>query len=175
MKAEEFLSLPMKDKLKFVNEMLEKETKDHLKNTSQRLGISYNSFTKIMRDNGNYQYNQTSKQYEKLMSLEEYEKYLDSTVNTIAGHTSNETLQFLEEHMDELKRLLENHANHLMLDPMVYDPSSKTATKTFQVNANVYNQFAELCTTQFPHLRQKDIVSMSLLEFCRKYQKSPSE
>ncbi|MFB6465427.1 hypothetical protein ACE38V_01285 [Cytobacillus sp. Hz8] len=73
MTSEEFMSLSMKDKLKTVNKMLEKEEKDHLKNFSEKVGIPYSDFTKIMMDN-DYQYNQTSKKYEKLMSLEEYEK-----------------------------------------------------------------------------------------------------
>ncbi|GIN59924.1 hypothetical protein J8TS2_42430 [Lederbergia ruris] len=173
MNQEEFMSLSMNEKLRTVNQMLEKEEKDHLKNASEKVGIPYSAFTKIMRDNGNYQYNQTSKRYEKLLSLEEYEQYLQVGTNKV--EELNETLSFLEEHLDELKKLLVVHQNQLILDPVVYDPSCKTASKSFQVNVSIYDQFTELCSIQFPHLRQKDLVSQCLLDFVRKYQKTRSE
>ncbi|WP_337017270.1 hypothetical protein [Oceanobacillus massiliensis] len=173
MNEDEFMSLSMKEKLKTVNKMLEEEDKDHLKNVSERVGLSYSVFTKTMRDNGNYQYNQTSKKYEKLMSLQEYERYLQFGAND--EDKSNETLNFLEEHLDELKNLLVVHQNRLILDPEVYDPSCKTASKSFQVNLDIFDQFTEICSTQFPHLRQRDLVSQSLLDFVRKYQKTHSE
>ncbi|AIF45125.1 hypothetical protein [Virgibacillus sp. SK37] len=175
MNTEEFMSLPMNDKVRTVNKMLEKEEKDHLKMVSEKIGIPYSAFTKLMRDNGNYQYNQTTKKYEKLISLEEYEKYLDSVEKLDESDKPNETLRFLEKHLDELKRLLHDHQGQLIIDPIVYNPSSKTINKSFQVNADIYNQFSKLCTRQFPHLRQRDIISMSLLEFIRSYQRDPSE
>lgn len=173
MNPEEFMSLSMEDKVKTANKLLETEEKDHLKNVSKVLGIPYPAFTKVMRDNGNYQYNQTSKRYEKLMSLEEYERYLQFGANN--GDNSNETLNFLEAHLDELKTLLVVHQNPLILDPVVYDPSCKTTSKTFQVNLDIFDQFTKICSTQFPHLRQRDLVSQSLLDFVRKYQKTRSD
>lgn len=173
MNPEEFMSLSMNEKLKTVNKMLKREEKDHLKNVSEKVGIPYSAFTKIMRDNGNYQYNQTSKRYEKLMSLEEFEQYLHIGTNKVKE--SNLTLSFLEEHLDELKKLLMIHQNQLILDPEVYDSSCKTASKSFQVNLNIYDQFTELCSIHFPHLRQKDLISQCLLDFVRKYQKTPTE
>lgn len=172
MNMEEFMNLSMNEKLKIVNKMLENEEKDHLKNVSERIGIPYPAFTKIMRDNGNFQYNQTSKKYEKLMSLEEYEQYLQLGANGV--EKSNDTLNFLEEHLDELKKLLLVHQNQLILDPEVYDPSCKTASKSFQVNLDIFEQFTEVCSTQFPHLRQRDLVSQCLLDFVRRYRKTRS-
>lgn len=128
-----------------------------------------------MRDNGNFQYNQTTKKYEKLMSLEEYEEYLDTAKNSKGDVKQNEALRFIEDHLGEIKRLLGDHENQLIINPMVYNPASKTINKSFQVNADVYNQFSKVCTRQFPHLRQRDIISMSLLEFIRKYEEAPSE
>lgn len=173
MKAKEFMNLPMEKKLEIVNEMLEKEEKDHLKNVSRKLKIPYNTFTKLMRSNGNYHYNQTSKKYEKLMSLEEYESYRKLQLQT--KQNSSEALMFIEENLDELKRLLHDHQNQLIIDPIVYNPSSKTINKSFQVNADIYNRFAELCATQFPHLRQRDLISMSLLDFTRRFQNAPTD
>lgn len=173
MNPEEFMSLSIDDKVKTSNKMLAMEDKDHLKNVSKALGISYPAYTKIMRDNGNYQYNQTSKRYEKLMSIEEYEKYLQLEENSV--ERSNETLNFLEDHLADLKNLLAVQQNQLILDPEVYDPFCKTANKSFQVNVDIFEQFTELCSSQFPHLRQRDLVSQSLLDFVRRYQKTHSE
>jgi hypothetical protein len=140
-----------------------------LKNVSEMVGIPYPAFTKMMRDNGNYQYNQTSKQYEKIMSLDEYNQYLQ--MRKVEVKESNEALAFLEEHLNELKKLLITHQDQLILDSKVYDPSCKTASKSFQVNTTIFEQFTELCSTQFPHLRQRDLVSQCLLDFVRKYKK----
>lgn len=107
------------------------------------------------------------------MSLEEYEKYLQFEGNT--EEKADEALKFLKEHLEDLKKLLEINHNQLVLDPKVYEPTSKTASKTLQVNVGIFNQFTELCSTRFPHLRQKDLVSQSLLEFVQKYQKTLSE
>ncbi|WP_077318169.1 hypothetical protein [Virgibacillus proomii] len=175
MTTEEFMGLSMNDKVRTVNKMLEKEEKDHLKKVSEKIGIPYSAFTKLMRDNGNFQYNQTTKKYEKLMSLEEYEVYIDSVEKLDKSEKPNETLRFIEDHLGEIKRLLGDHENQLIINPIVYNPASKTINKSFQVNADIYNQFSKLCTRQFPHLRQRDIISMSLLEFIRKYEEAPSE
>lgn len=173
MDTNNFMDLSMNEKLKTVNKMLAKEDKEHLKNVSQRLSIPYSAFTKIMRDNGNYQYNQTSKRYEKLMDLTEYELY----IGLKKGHNDspNNTLHFLEEHLDELKQLLIIHKNQLILDPKVYDLACKTSSKSFQVNMNIYDQFTDLCSTRFPHLRQRDLVSQCLLDFVQKYGKTLSD
>lgn len=171
MNADQFMNLSIKEKLKTVNKMLDMEDKDHLKNVSAKVGMPYSAFTKVMRDNGNYQYNQTSKKYEKLMSLEDYEKYLQ--LDQKRNVSSSETLDYLEEHLDEIKKLLKEYQDQLILDPSVYHTSSKTVSKSLQVNEDIYNQFTKLCSTHFPHFRQKDIVSQSLLDFVQKYQKTP--
>lgn len=171
MNPEEFMNLSIEEKLRVVNKMLKNEEKDHLKRVSERVGIPYSAFTKTMRNNGDYQYNQTSKKYEKLISLEEYEKYLHTA--TKKENESNETLDFIEKHLDGLKQLLEINPNQLILSPEVYDPSCSTTSKSFIVNADVYDQFTKLCATHYPHLRQRDLVSQSLLDFVRRYEKDP--
>jgi len=173
MDSEKFMNLSMKEKVKTINKMLEMEDKDHLKNVSKKVGIPYSAFTKIMRNNGDFQFNQTSKRYEKLMSLEEYEQYLQLGNSGI--EESDEALNFLVNHLDELKQLLRVNQSQLILDTEVYDPSSKTSNKSFQVNMTIFEQFTEVCSTQFPHLRQRDLISQSLLDFVQKYQKTRHE
>lgn len=172
MNTDNFMDLSMIDKVEIVNQMLADERDNHLKKVAQKLNLSYSTFTKVMRDNGNYQYNQTSKCYEKLMTLKEYKEYLRSRTNK---STHNEAIRFLEEHLEEIKKLLDVHANQLVLSPEVYDPSRKTVNKSFQVNVDIYNQFAEICSIKFPHLRQKDLVSQCLLDFVRRYEKTLSD
>ncbi|MBO1910918.1 hypothetical protein J4G37_39770, partial [Microvirga sp. 3-52] len=140
MNTEDFMNLSMIDKVEIVNQMLANEKENHLKEVAQKLNLSYSTFTKIMRDQGNYQFNQTSKSYEKLMILREYKEYLRTKTNKGA---QNESIQFLEDHLEEIKTLLDVHANNLVLAPEVYDPSCKTINKSFQVNEEIYNQFSE--------------------------------
>ncbi|WP_327607869.1 hypothetical protein [Virgibacillus tibetensis] len=64
------------------------------------MGIPYNAFTKEMRQNGEFHYNKSSKRYEKLISLEEYEKYLK--LQSSANHDSNEALE-IETHLEEVE------------------------------------------------------------------------
>jgi|SRR5690625_164863 len=173
MTPEKFMNLPMKKKLETVNQLLEKETKDHLKNVSEKLGLPYNTFTKMMRDNGNFHYNQSIKRYEKLMSLEDYEKYLQ--LQSITNHGSNEALKFVEDHLDDLRSLLGTDEKQLVLDPKVYDLTTKTGNKSLQLNLEIFEAFSRFIATEFPHYRQRDLLSQSLLEFIRKYQKAPSE
>lgn len=170
MKTQEFNILPIKEKLEIVNKMLQQESKDHLKNVSLKLDIPYSAFTKIMRDDGNYQFNQTSKTYEKIISLEEYEQLLQSKSNN--NKDIDEILTFLSENLNELKELLSCNQYELVLNSKVYDVNSKSTNKSIQVNLEIYNQFTELCSTKFPHLRQKDLISQCLFDFIQKYQKT---
>jgi len=173
METDIFMELSMNDKLETVNKMLGNETQDHLKNVSEKIGMSYSAFTKIMRDNGNYQYNQTKRRYERLMSLEEYNEYRHLTIND--KDSFNVALKFVDDHLDDIKKLLHVQQHQLTLSPEVYDPSSKTVNKSFQVNSTVYNRFTMLCANQHPHLRQKDLISQCLLDFLEKYEKTQSD
>lgn len=173
MTPEEFMTLSMEEKLETVNSVLQNEQKDHLKNVSEKVGIPYNFFTKLMRDNGNYHYSQSNKRYEKLLSLEEYEAYLQSQPQT--NHASSQALQFIEEHLDELKALLHAQENQLILDPKVYDQSCETSNKSLQLNMDIFKEFSKFISTHYPHYRQRDLLSQSLLDFIRRYQKAPTE
>lgn len=170
MNNEEFMNLSMKKKLEVVNKMLQTEKDDHLKNVSIKLDIPYPAFTKLMRDDGNYQFNQSSKIYEKIVSLEEYDQLIQLKSNS--NEYSNEALKFLSENLNDIKKLLFQKEHQLILDPLVYDVKSKTTNKSIQVNTEIYNQFTELCSNQFPHLRQKDLISQCLLDFINAYKKT---
>lgn len=103
MTQEEFMNLDDIKRVEISNRILSNETESHLKNIAKKLNFTYNFFTKVMR-RGDFQNNQTNKRYEKLLTLEEYEKY--HQVMSSTKHYSNEALTFIEGHLDELKSLL---------------------------------------------------------------------
>ncbi|MCM3570496.1 hypothetical protein [Neobacillus mesonae] len=172
MDTQEFMNLSALEKVEVANKMLKEQEKDHLKNVASKLGLSESTFSKIMRDNASYQYNKTSKQYDRIMPIEEYKKYLQSGSNE---NNVEESLKFIAEHLEELKGLLHEHETQLILDPEIYDPSSKTITRTIQVNEDIYKEFSDLYSSRFSHIRLREIYSKCLLDFIRSYQpkKSP--
>lgn len=123
-----------------------------------------------MREGG-FTYSQSKKQYEKTLSLEDY-KEIQTSASIDNG--SDEALRFIANHINELKRLLNQHETELLLDPKVYAPDSKSVTKSLVVNKEIYEEFSDLCTRQFPHLRLKDIVSNCLYGFVKQHKKTPS-
>ncbi|MGO5014125.1 hypothetical protein ACTQ5K_20075 [Niallia sp. Sow4_A1] len=171
MDTQEFMNLSALEKVELVNKML-KENDFHLKNVASKLGLPESTLSKTIRGNSCYQFNKTSKQYERIMPIEEYKKYLQSDYNE---DKMEETLQFLGEHLEELKGLLHEHETHLILEPEIYDPSSKTITRTIQVNESIYQLFSDLYSSKFSHIRLREIYSKCLLDFIRSYQpkKSP--
>ncbi|WP_176215269.1 hypothetical protein [Cytobacillus gottheilii] len=172
MDTQKFMSLSAIERVELANKMLSAETNDHLKNVASKLGLSESTFSKIMRDNASYQYNKTSKQYDRIIPIEEYKKYLQSGSNE---NKMEETLQFVAEHLEELKGLLHAHESELILEPEIYDPSSKTITRTIQVNEDIYKEFSDLYSSKFSHIRLREIYSKCLLDFIKYYQpkKSP--
>ncbi len=167
MDTQKFMNLSAIGRVELANKMLSEETNDHLKNVASKLGLSESTFSKIMRDNASYQFNKTSKQYDRIMPIEEYKKYLHSGSNE---NKMEETLQFLGEHLEELKGLLHTHETQLILEPEIYDSSSTTITRTIQVNESVYQQFSDLYSSRFSHIRLREIYSKCLLDFIKTYQ-----
>ena len=172
MDTQKFMNLFALERVELANKMLSEETNDHLKIVASKLGLSESTFSKIMRDNASYQYNKTSKQYDRIMPVEEYKKYLHSGSNQ---DKMEETLQFVVEHLEELKGLLHEHETQLILEPEIYDPNSKTITRTIQVNEDIYKEFSDLYSSKFSHIRLREIYSKCLLDFIKSYQpkKSP--
>jgi len=172
MDTQKFMNLSALERVELANKMLSEETNDHLKIVASKLGLSESTFSKIMRDNASYQYNKTSKQYDRIMPVEEYKKYLHSGSNQ---DKMEETLQFVVEHLEELKGLLHEHETQLILEPEIYDPNSKTITRTIQVNEDIYKEFSDLYSSKFSHIRLREIYSKCLLDFIKSYQpkKSP--
>lgn len=167
------MNLIMQGKLETANQLLKMETKDHKGSLSKKLGISYNNFYKIMWDNGNYHYYQSNRRYEKLMSLDEYESYLKLQSHT--KHDPNKALQFIKEHLDELKTMLNSQGKQLILEAKVYNLTSKTGYNSLRLNLEIFVEFSKFISLQFPHYRQRKLLSQSLLEFTRKYENAPSE
>ncbi|MFD2618378.1 hypothetical protein [Terrilactibacillus laevilacticus] len=164
MTFDEFEKMDVIKRVLMVNDMLGKEKTDALKNVAAKLQLNYSSFTKEMR-NGGFNYNQAKRQYEKVISIEEYQKVRSG----LGTEDKNEVLFYLAEHFEELKRLLSDSDNMLVLDKQVYDPNSKLAVKSIKVNNDIYEQFINLCEAQFPHLKLKDLVTQALLDFTRNY------
>ena len=166
MDTQEFMSLSALVKVELVNKML-KENDFHLKSVASKLGLPESTLSKVIRGNSCYQFNKTSKQYERIMPIEEYKKYLQSGSNE---NKMEETLQFVAEHLEELKGLLHTHETQLILEPEIYDSSSTTITRTIQVNESVYQQFSDLYSSRFSHIRLREIYSKCLLDFVKTYQ-----
>ncbi|WP_400244947.1 hypothetical protein AB3U99_01140 [Niallia sp. JL1B1071] len=170
MKQEEFQNMDLIERVEYVNGCLSKETEDPLRRVAEKLQLNYSSFCKEMRKGG-YSFNQSRKQYEKTFSIEEYkeiEKHMNKSEDT------GDVVQFIEEHIDELKALLKVHSGQLVLNPIVYDPNIETVTKTVQINSSVYSDFSNLCSKKFGHLRLRDVLSQCIYEFCeRNKEKTP--
>src|SRR5690606_37870869 len=96
----------------------------------------------------------------------EYKKYLQSGSDE---DKMEETLQFLGEHLEELKGLLHANKTQLILEPEIYDSSSTTITRTIQVNEDIYKTFSDLYSSRFSHIRLREIYSKCLLDFIKSY------
>jgi len=166
MNTQQFMDLSAIEKVEVVNKML-KENNSDLKIVASKLDLSESNLSKTIRANSSFQYNKTSKQYERIMPIEEYKKYLQTSSNE---DKSDETLQYLSDHLEEIKGLLHVHSKQLILEPEIYDPKSKTVTKSVQVNSEIYQKFSELHSSRFSHLKIRDLISKALYDFIRVYQ-----
>lgn len=164
MNPHDFMKQSPTKRVDLVNNLLKKEKSDHLKRVAELIGINPSTFSKIMIE-GDYQYHQAKRQYYKLLTIDEYKQIKFKT-----NESQDELLSFLNENMDELKALLELTKKQLILEPEIYDSSSKTITKSIQVNTDIYEKFASLHTTKFPHLRLRELFSKCLLDFINNYQ-----
>lgn len=167
MRFDEFQKMNFVERAEYVNSILA-ETQD-LRAACDELELNYGSFCKEMRAGG-YTFNQSRKQYEKTLSIEEYKK-IQQHINH--SEDSSDVIQFITEHFDELKELLRIHTDQLVLNPTVYDPSIDMVTKTFQINSHIFKEFSDLCATKFGHLQTRHIFSQCLHEFIEKYKEKP--
>src|SRR5690625_1305662 len=166
MHTQDFLKLSPEERVDFANNLLQKESSNHLNNVAKKLGLSPSTFSKVMRDNNNYQYIQSKKKYYKLLSIEEYKKVEKNS----KSHSDDELFLFLDENLDELKELLKQSKEQLKIDPKIYSTNAKTITKSIQVNAEIYDQFNELIQKRFPHLRLRELFSQCLVDFINQYE-----
>jgi len=142
----EFQEMPLLARAEFINKILLKHGEEPLRKAAEAVNMSYSAFCKEMR-RGGYTYSQSKKQYEKTLSLDEFKEIQSSIPNEIEN---DEAILFLATHMNELKELLIVHKAQLVLDPKVYDPESKSITKSLVVNQEIYEAFTDLCTTKVP-------------------------
>lgn len=159
----------MKDLVKraeLINQMLSQEREEPLKKVAEKLGISYSRFCKEMRKGG-FNYNQSKRQYEKVLSLSEFKKIQsieESDVKTSGA------VQFITNHLEELKELVKAYQEELILDKRVYRLDIPSTTKSLKLNEEIYNEFVELAKTRFPQYRISDLFSQALLDFIERYQ-----
>lgn len=162
--------MPLLERAEFINKLLLKHDEEPLQKAADAVNMSYSAFCKEMR-RGGYTFSKNKKQYEKTLSLDEFKEIQSLTPSGIGN---DEAMQFLTTHLDEIQELLNVHKTQLVLDPKVYDPETKSITKSLVVNQGVYEAFTDLCMTRFPHLRLKDIVSNCLYSFVKQHKKTPS-
>lgn len=170
LEAREFQEMPLLERAEFINKLLLGYDEDPLRKVAEAVNMKYSAFCKEMR-RGGFAYSQGKRQYEKTLSLDE-DKDVQTSVPSRSGN--DEAMQFIAEHLNEIKELLNIHDAQLVLDPKVYDPKSKSVTKSLIVNKEIYEEFSNLCMTRFPHLRLKDIVSNCLYNFIKQHEKTPS-
>lgn len=163
MTSDEFANMDTTKRVIMVNQLLSKEKSDALKNVAKKLGLNYSSFTKEMRKE-DFSYNQSKRQYEKIISVEDFQK-----IKGELNQNDDQVYSYLSDHFDDLKRLLSESNQSLNLDKSVYDPNAKLVIKSIKVNNEIYSQFILLCETEFPHLKLKDLVSQALLDFTKNY------
>ncbi len=170
LEAREFQEMPLLERAEFTNKLLLEYDEDPLKKAAEAVNMKYSAFCKEMR-RGGFTYSQSRRQYEKTLSLDEYK---DIQTSVPSEGANDEALQFIAKHLNEIKELLNIYDAQLVLDPKVYDPKSKSVTKSLVVNREIYEEFSNLCMTRFPHLRLKDIVSNCLYSFVKQHEKTPS-
>jgi hypothetical protein len=168
METKEFIEMPLLERANYINKLLLTFDEEPLKSAAKAVNMSYSAFCKEMR-RGGYNYNQSKRQYEKTLSLDEY-KNLQSSISN--NDRNEEALQFISEHLTEIKELLDISKTQFILDPKVYSTESESVTKSLVVNKEIYEEFTDLCKKQFPHLRQKDILSNCLYNFIKQYSKN---
>lgn len=170
MDTREFQEKPLLERAEFINGLLLNFDEEPLKKAAEAVNMSYSAFCKEMR-RGDFTYSQGKRQYEKTLSLDEFKK-IQSSISS--EDVNEEVFRFLASHLDELKELLNVYKTEFILDPKVYDPNSKSVSKSLFVNKEIYDEFTELCAKHFAHLRLGYIVSQCLYDFIKKHQKTPS-
>ena len=165
---QDFQKLSPLERAEYVNSLLIKETSDHLKKVAANLDLNYGFFCKEMRLGG-FTYSKAKNQYEKTLTLEEYKK-IELPDESRAQTEADEVVSFIGNNLDQLKRMLATHQTELILDPQIYS-SVESVTKTMVISKGVYDEFSNVCLTEFPHYRIKDLTSHCLLDFVKKYRK----
>lgn len=163
--SKNILEMNLIERASYVNELLKKE--GDLKKVAQSLGIKYSSFCKEMRTGG-YSYNQSKKQYEKTLTLDEYIKIRDYEKET---SEKEDAINFLTSHLTEIKEILYVYSENLILDSKVYQPNIPTTIKSLKINEEIYKEFSNLAKSQFSQYKVSDLVSQALYDFTKKYGK----
>ncbi|MGE6897075.1 hypothetical protein [Priestia flexa] len=145
MDTRQFQEMPLLERAEFINKLLLQYYEEPLQKVADAVNMSYSAFCKKMR-RGGYTFSKNKRQYEKTLSLDEFKEIQSLTPSGIG---MDEAMQFLSTHLTEIQELLNVHKKQLVLDPKVYQPESKSITKSLVVNQEIYEAFTDLCMTRF--------------------------
>lgn len=165
MDKEKFLSLPIQERVKYVNNMLHEYS---LSEIAEKLGISSSTFSKIMRE-GDYLYHQGEKTFFPFVRSETDRK------SGVGLQKSNiEIMDFVKEHIVILKQIVDEYSEtkQLILDERIYGSKANYVNKNMRMNKDIYDEFVKFCKRDFPGLTIQHLCSQALIEFIAKYEKS---
>lgn len=161
MNKDNFATLNSKQRVKIVNNLLQKEGND-LRKVANIIGIKYSTFTKLMQEDD----------YVYIKRLGMYCKFVQDE-RLIVGDTASDSdeIAYIKENFAIIQSLIESRKGNIdfILDKRIYHSSSKTVTKNFRISDDIYKLFAKTCDEQFPHLKLQDIIAQLLLAFTDQY------
>ncbi|QHS24334.1 hypothetical protein GWK91_16250 [Virgibacillus sp. MSP4-1] len=161
MNDDNFTTISSKQRVKVVNDLLQKEGND-LRKVADTLKIKYSTFTKLMQEND----------YVYIKRLGQYCKFVQDDSLIVEDPTSDsDEVAYIKENFAILQSLIESRKGNydFTLDKRIYHSSSKTVTKNFRISDDIYKLFAKTCDEEFPHLKLQDIIAQLLLTFTDQY------
>lgn len=159
MNKQHFYEMDVHLRARKINEMLKNSS---LSEVAKKIGIPSSTFSKEMQK-GDYIYIKRENKYFRFIR--------DDSIAPSGNFTtqSNEALEFLNEHLDDLKRLIKNYnSDTIQLNPKVYTDSSKVVTRSIRIRENLYKEFQSYCNSHYPYYSIHDLVAHCLVEFTNK-------
>jgi len=161
MNKESFFTMQHDKRAEEVNKLLQSFS---LEEISEKIGVSYGSFTKEMQA-GDYVFIKRDNRYYKFL------RNPLSMPTKIQPVVDSEEMSFLKENLERLRELVErkNDKSILVLDQRIYSKNSQFLVKSIKMNEDIYGMFTRYCDEKFPHFRLQDLIAQSLLDFIEKY------
>lgn len=161
MNKESFFTMQHDKRAEEVNKLLQSLS---LEDVAKKVGVNYSTFTKEMQA-GDYVFIKRDNCYYKFL------RDSFSTHSRKISSVDSEELNFLKEHLNTLRDLVENRSDisTLILNPKIYSKNSQFSVKSIKMNEDIYAAFTQYCGEKFPHFRLQDLIAQSLLDFIEKY------